>query len=186
MNPENDIMLVDGFAELARRLGISACRQFDPKLLNPEQKVRDFCSENKCGNYGNHYMCPPHIGSLEEVGVRLQPFQRGILLQYSRPLDVKGDMPGLRATKLDFHLKVLALEEHLRSHGARRLWGMVGGSCELCDACAAKSDKPCPYPDKARTSLAAIGIDVLRLLDSLGLDNKFYPDKVTWTGCILL
>ena len=186
MNQENDIALLADIAELAQQSGISACRQFDSSVLTPEQNVRDFCSENKCGNYGSHYMCPPHIGSLDEVRIQLRPFQRAILLQYSRPLDVKGDRLGLRATKLDFHTKVLALEEHLRSRGVRQLWGMVGGSCELCEACAAKFDKPCPNPDKARTSLAAIGIDVLRLLDSLGLDNKFYPDKVTWTGCILL
>ena len=31
----------------------------------------------------------------------------------------------------------------------------------------------------------AAGLDVLSLLDKLGLDNNFYPDRITWTGCIL-
>ena len=42
------------------------------------------------------------------------------------------------------------------------------------------------YPDKARMSMEAIGIDVLGLEKELGLDNKFYDDKINWTGCILI
>ena len=59
----------------------------------------------------------------------------------------------------------------------RKLW--------VCDPCHARLSEPCLYPDKAEVSLEALGIDVLDLLDAFGLDNKFYPDKITWTGCIL-
>jgi len=46
-------------------------------------------------------------------------------------------------------------------------------------------DEPCTYPDRARMSLEAIGIDVIKLLDKFGLDSEFHPDRITWTGCIL-
>jgi len=169
----------------AGQLGIETCLEFKAGLLVPEQRIRDFCVENKCGNYCNHFMCPPRVGSLEEIETRLEPFQRGILLQYSKLLDVRNDNEGLKQTKVDFHCKILRLEELLRSEGINNLWGMIGGTCELCEVCGARLDEPCPYPDKARTSMESIAIDVLGFLDKFGLDNKFCPDRITWTGCIL-
>ena len=77
------------------------------------------------------------------------------------------------------------MEEALKARGINPVWGMIGGNCGLCDICKARSNEPCLYPEKARMSLEAIAIDVMALLDKFGLDNKFYEDKITWTGCIL-
>jgi predicted metal-binding protein len=68
-------------SRLAQELGIETCLEFDAGLLAPEQRIRELCFANKCGNYGNNYMCPPHIGSLEEIKARLKKFHCGILLQ---------------------------------------------------------------------------------------------------------
>lgn len=171
--------------KVAEQLGIEPCLEFTPELLVPEQRIRNLCHEDKCGNYGKNYMCPPYSGSLEEIGVRLRNFKRGLLLQYSQPLDLKNDQESLRQSKLDFHNGILRLEEFLKDAGVEDVWGMIGGSCELCQICKAKLNEPCPYPEKARTSLAAIAIDVMALLKKFGLDDKFRPDKITWTGCIL-
>jgi len=176
---------VTSVLKFARRLGIETCLEFSPGLLVPEQRIRELCSEDKCGNYGKNYMCPPHIGSLEETKARLQKFQHGVLLQYSRSLDVRNDNEGLKQSKLDFHNKILQLEEFLRNEGVNDVWGMIGGSCELCAPCKAEVGEPCPYPNEARTSLTSLAIDILPFLDKFRLDNKFHPDKITWTGCIL-
>jgi predicted metal-binding protein len=169
----------------AQELGIETCLEFDAGLLIPEQRIRDLCFENRCGNYGNNYMCPPHIGSLEEIRVRLKKFQQGVLLQYSKALDVTSNIKGLRQTKVDFHNRVLQLEECLRNKGLRHVWGMIGGNCALCEICQAETGDPCPHPDKARTSLESLAINVMGLLEKFSLDCKFQPDRVTWTGCIL-
>jgi len=172
--------------EFARQLGIETCLEFDLDVLVPEERIRAFCLENKCGNYGHNYMCPPYVGSVEEIRIKLKKFKRGVLLQYAKSLDIRGDREGVRQTKVDFHHKIIQIEEFLRKEGINQVWGMIGGSCELCDVCKAKMSEPCPYPDKARTSLEAIAIDVLALLDKFGLDSKFHADKITWTGCVLL
>lgn len=188
-------------SKAAKRLGIETCLEFDPKLLVPQQKVRAACMENKCGSYGTHYMCPPHIGTIDEIKSRLKKFQRGVLLQYSQPVNVKSalegfmksgpeglmvsDLEGLIKSMLDFQNKVLSLERSLRKQGIEEIWGMLGGNCRLCEPCLAATGEPCLYPKKARNSLESIGIDVITLLNSFGLDSKFRDDKITWTGCIL-
>ena len=172
--------------EQALILGFDPCLEFDPTLLVPEERIRGYCIENRCGSYNANHMCPPRMGSPEEIAVRLQGFSEGVLLRYSRPLDVAKDREGVIRTKLEFHHLILRLERRLRRRGATQLWGLIGGNCELCRICAAIEKKPCRHPEKARTSLEAIGVDVIALLEKVGLDGQFHPDRITWTGCILM
>jgi predicted metal-binding protein len=169
----------------AHELGIETCAEFDTFLLKPEQRIRDFCYENKCGKFKNHYMCPPYVGSLSSIEEKLLEFRKGIILQYSRPLDVKNDIEGLIRSKLEFHEKILALELYADECGKPRPLGMIGGSCDLCATCKAVTKEPCPYPVKARMSLESIAIDVMALLDRLKLESEFRPDRIKWTGCLL-
>ena len=78
------------------------------------------------------------------------------------------------------------MRRRLRRRRLTGLWALIGGSCRLCPTCAAVEKKPCRHPDKARTSLEALGIDVIALQQRLGLDAAFLPDRITWTGCILI
>lgn len=172
--------------EQARKLGFDAAVEFDPGLLVPEERVRAWCRENRCGSYQDHHMCPPRVGSLEEAAARLRGFERGVLLQCSRPADVAHDREAAARTRLEFHHLVLRLERRLRRRGCSRMWAMIGGSCRLCRACAAIEDKPCRHPAQARTSLEALGIDVMGLRQRLGLEAAFHADRITWTGCLLL
>ena len=172
--------------EQARRLGFDQCLEFAPTLLVPEQRIRDYCVENRCGSYNVNHMCPPRIGSLHDIAARLDKFGQGMLLRYSRPLDVANDREGVTSTKLEFHRLILRLERRLKKRGVTPVWGLIGGNCELCQVCTAGEGKLCRHPEKARTSLEAIGVDVVGLLERLVLDGKFHPDRITWTGCILL
>ena len=173
------------FEELANSFGIETCIVFNTELLVPEERIRALCFEDKCDYYGKNYTCPPYVGSLKEIRLKLSGFQHGLLLQYSKAINVRGNREGVIKTKIDFHKKVLQMEEALKERGKNKVWGMIGGNCRLCDTCKSRTDEPCPYPDKARMSLEAIAIDVLALLDKFGLDNDFHEDKITWTGCIL-
>ncbi|MDD4859799.1 MAG: DUF2284 domain-containing protein [Dehalococcoidales bacterium] len=177
--------IADKGIERALARGISMAQPFDIKLLVPQARVRGYCGDDKCGNYNRNYSCPPFVGTLEEIGERLSKFQNGILLQYAKPAVIEKGNRELEKTKLDFHLKLLELEDFLKANGAAQVWGMPGGSCSLCRTCRATESKPCRHPEKVRNSMEAAGIDVLGLLAKLKLDNQFHPDRITWTGCVL-
>jgi predicted metal-binding protein len=172
--------------EFARQLGIEICHEFGSRILLPEDRIRAFCRENKCGSYSNNYMCPPRVGSIEEIKNKLKKYRRGILLLYSLDINVRSDREGVIRTQKEFHQKILRMEEYLKEKGISKVWGLIGGNCRLCDVCQARTAQPCLYPDEARMSLEAIGIDILALLSSFGLDNRFHAHKITWTGCILI
>jgi predicted metal-binding protein len=171
--------------EQAKRLGFDLCFEFDPTSLVPEERVRGYCLDNRCGSYNANHMCPPRVGSLEEARAALRGFPQGVLLQYSREMNVAYDLEGVIRTKMEFHRLILRLERRLKKRGAPRLWGLIGGNCGMCRTCTAVEDKPCRHPEKARASLEGIGVDVIALLEKLGLDGQFHLDRITWTGCIL-
>ena len=130
-------MDLESVLEQAARLEFDVCLEFDPALLVPEQRIRDYCVENRCGSYNVNHMCPPRIGSLHDIAARLDKFGQGMLLRYSRPLDVANDREGVIRTKLEFHHLILRLERRLRKRGATPVWGLMGGNCELCRTCTA-------------------------------------------------
>jgi len=169
----------------AKRLGFEPFLPFYPKVLVPEERIRALCVEDKCGNYGKNYTCPPFVGSVSDIRNRLKAYKNGILFQYTEALDVKTDREGVHQTMLDFHKRVLELETEALNAGFKRVWGMIGGNCQLCQPCRAETDEPCLYPDKARMSLESLAIDVMSLLERFGLDNRFHSHRITWTGCIL-
>lgn len=169
--------------EIAARLGLNACLPFDPAVLAPSETVRGYCRNNKCGTYGRNYMCPPYCGTLVKLSRKLRDYTGAWLLQYSAPLDLRNDPAAVDASKLDFHHKVLALEKEFPPE--RTVWGLIGGSCGLCESCNVLRGKPCAHPGEARSSLESIGISVADLLESLGLTLEFRDDRITWTGAIL-
>jgi len=171
--------------EFARRSGIEVCVEFSADILVPEERIRGYCRENRCGNYGNNYMCPPHNAQLTEINIKLRRYERGLLLQYVKEFDVAKDRGAALRSQLDFHKKLLSIEEFVRREENSEVWGLIGGSCQLCPKCEAGTGRPCAFPGEARMSLEAIGVNVIGLLDRLGLDSKFHKDKITWTGCIL-
>jgi predicted metal-binding protein len=174
-------------AEYVGKLGATKCQFVASQSLVPEERIRRYCYENKCGCYQRHLTCPPNTGTVQEVKERLKPFKTGILIQYSKDIDVRNDKDGLRETKLKLHHIVLETERYLKEEmGTDNVWGMIGGNCAWCDECAGYRDGPCTYPDKARVSMEALAIDVMALLEKLGLDTGFYDDKITWTGIVLL
>lgn len=170
---------------LSEKTGMIEFIDFDPSLLLPEERIREYCYQNLCGNYRKHYMCPPFIGTVEEIKSRLSNYTKAILIRYSEDVDVKEDRKKVKRTKIDFHKKILELEKFLHQKGIGA-WGLVGGYCSFCIECKAITDRPCKHPHKARPSLESLGIDVQKLLDNFGLDTNFYPDKIVWTGCILI
>ena len=169
----------------ARELGLPSLQEFDTAVLLPEDRIRAYCVEDKCGNFGKNYTCPPYVGSIGEIKERLARYKRGILFQYSRQVDVKENRRGVEESKVDFHEIVLQLEGFLNGKGIKDLWGMIGGSCALCGECYGKHGTPCPYPERARQSLESLGIDVIAFLKRFGLDSEFHSDRIIWTGCIL-
>lgn len=143
-------------AAQAKRLGFAFARSIDPAQIAVEPWVRLKCQFG-CSSYGLSLGCPPYALSEDKM--------RSILSRYRRALLVQGTPP----SKL-FHEQLLALERTLFLAGYTEALAFGAGPCPVCAKCSV--EEPCRFPEKARPSLEACGVDVYETARRAGLDLK--------------
>jgi len=67
----------------------------------------------------------------------------------------------------DAEIRVAELERTFFLRGAVKAWGLGAGPCRLCPTCPVESGS-CRYPERARPSMEACGIDVFTTAHNAG------------------
>ena len=110
-----------------------------------------------CGSYGKSYCCPPRTPRAEETREVLDGYERIIFfhLQWTK---------GLQSGRVIKHYmeSVVSLERELFLDGFYRAYALLAGPCTLCKECGLLNGQPCSFPDRARPSMEATGIDVYK------------------------
>ncbi len=135
--------------------------------------VRKKC-QHGCDRYGKGLQCPPN-GMDNEV-------TRDMIDSYSWGVLVEGMPPGG-----DFHEKLLGLEKRAFLSGYHKAFAFTAGHCPVCDECP--EDGICRFPDKARPSMEASGIDVYETAIRAGLTLQPVQEKmqyVKYFGLLIL
>jgi predicted metal-binding protein len=186
--------LLEKFKEAERLLefakdceGVSRVELISARDVVVDERVRFQCSHSGCREYGKRFMCPPYVPEVEEFKKLLSKYLMAIILQ------VEGQTAGETADEeakrlaLLLHEAVYRTEKQAFSSGFPFAAGFIGGPCILCEKCpAGDGHKYCVRREKARPSMEAMGIDVLKTCEKAGLKIAFMPGKVVWTGMILL
>lgn len=82
---------------------------------------------------------------------------------------------------------VYRLERKIFLDGYTRAFGMGCGPCCLCDTCDLQIE--CSFPEKARPSMEACGIDVYSTMANGGMELKVVrrrEDPYTMVGLVLI
>ncbi len=99
-----------------------------------------------CKSFASVLTCPPYSPSVEDVWDLLGGYHQALLVRGK-----SGEF--IRET-------VITLEKKLIHGGFHKAFGMGSGPCQLCVPC--DLEQGCKYPDKARPSVTACGIDVYK------------------------
>jgi predicted metal-binding protein len=152
-------------------------------VFSPEFRV--FCKENRCGNYGRNWRCPPEVGEIDDLIENLKLRTKALVFNHIGPLKSSYDWKGMTENGLVFGRVVRKI--------AQRIIPVVPGAvvlgagpCKNCDKCAILTQKPCRYPEKAATSLEACGIDVSQLAKLAGLKYINGPQTITYFGAVFV
>ena len=62
-----------------------------------EPAFRKLCESNACGMYGRSWMCPPHVGPVEELIARARRYRRALVYQTVDALEDSYDFEGMMA-----------------------------------------------------------------------------------------
>ncbi len=103
-----------------------------------------------CDGYGRTLTCPPYSPAPEQTRRMLTHYEYGLLVHGDEHADVS-DI-------------VSTLEREIFLDGYHKAFAMGAGPCDLCEKCP----KFCKYPERARPSMEACGIDVFSTVRANG------------------
>ena len=121
-----------------------------------------------CTHYGSLLTCPPYTPDVEEMSEVLVEYDNALLINASPETNVREI--------------VVQLEKLLKEKGFSKAFALSAQPCDLCDPCTIATN--CQYPEKARPTLQACGIDVKETIQNNGWDDLGQQTPCTPTHAI--
>lgn len=146
------------------------------------REVRAACEANLCGRYGKSWACPPGAGDWETLRDHYMKYQHALVYTTRHDIEDSFDLEGME----DGRIRHNDLDEAILDllSGESEPYELSGaGSCSICSKCT-YPDAPCRYPQKARRSMEACGIDVVALAKSCGINYTNGANTVTYFSII--
>lgn len=178
-------MNYEALIQLALDCGASKATIISQEKIITSPSFRDICSSNSCGMYGNCWMCPPDIGSINILIDKVKQYPYGLWYQTIWDIEDSFDFEGMFEAGR-FHV-VVSQNIHHRIKGmlSSNTLHLSCGGCRLCDRCAKLDNKPCCTPENALSSLEAYGIDVYQTTKDTNLKYINGTNTVTYFGILL-
>lgn len=172
------------FIDLALSLGASRACIIDVNniLFNPE--FRKFCEENACGFYGKNLMCPPDMGTVEQVISKAKSRSIGIFYETISPIKDFEDKDTIKLAGINQNVISEKMKQELLKMGAKDVLCM-STRCKYCDRCAKLDNKNCYHPDIAVGCLSAYCVDVSDLAKKCGMDYTCKEGTLSLFGLTL-
>lgn len=153
---------LDKFCKLAQKLQAKDTKVIATKDVFTSAWVRQKCKYG-CDGYGQCLTCPPYSPTPEDTRKVLDSYDTAILVHCT---DEWHDVRDI----------VVQLEREVFLSGYYKALSFGAGPCNLCNKCNLKE---CKYPEQARPSMEASGIDVFETARKAG----FPIEVLTSTQC---
>ncbi|MBC8282808.1 MAG: DUF2284 domain-containing protein [Nitrospinae bacterium] len=105
-----------------------------------------------CSQYAKLITCPPCTPDSEEMSEIINEYEKALLINASPDANVQEI--------------VVSLETSFKKKGYHKAFALGAQPCDLCSPCTVSTF--CQYPEKARPTLQACGIDVKATVDKNG------------------
>jgi len=158
------------YLDRAKKLGAKNAKIILATSVVTAEWVRLKCQFG-CDGYGQSLACPPLSPTPEQTRRTLQSYKHALLVHGDEYTDIREI--------------VSTLEREIFLDGYWKAFAMASGPCELCARCK----DFCKYPEKARPSMEACGIDVFTTVRSNGFPIEVVRsrrDKPNYYGLVLL
>ena len=150
----------------------------DPAALEFTPRVRWIC-EHECPMYGKSWACPPGVGSVEQCAARCAVFKNCLMISTITEVADISDMEATLATRPEHEAITNQVRDLMRAQGVEP-YILSTEACAACDRCAIADGLPCRRPDRMHPCIESHGINILPLLEDLGLAFQYGENVVTW------
>ena len=139
-------------------------------------EVREACARNACGRYGKSWTCPPGVGELADLREKYGAFSHVFVLTTRHPLEDSFDFEGMTAAGQEHNRIAETVLCGIREFPNEVL---IAHGCNRCEHCT-YPDAPCRFPELAKPSGEACGIDVVALAGAANVHYYGGPNTVTY------
>lgn len=155
----------------------------DLKELEFSERIRWIC-QNECPKYGTTWACPPGVGTVEACRERCMGYQNCLLISSIAEVQDIADIEETLATRPAHEALTEQVADILRDQEVQP-YILSTQACAICDRCAILDNQPCRFPEKMHPCVESHGINVVPILEKLGLEFQFGSNVVTWISLLL-
>ena len=156
---------------------------FQPKELEFSSRIRWIC-QNECPMYGKSWACPPAVGEVDECRRRCLGYENALLISTITEVGDIANIDETLATRPEHEAVTNQIRDLFRDQGIDP-YVLSTESCAECDRCAYLDGKPCRFPERMHPCVESHGINVLPLIEELGLCFQYGENVVTWFSLLL-
>jgi len=180
------VLDLNRLVEKAKESGAAAASAIGTSSIRFSEEFRTLCEQNSCGKYGTNWMCPPAVGTFEQVKARVLAFTEGVVFQTVCQVEDSFDFEGMAKAEQVHEQVYRKILEYIRSHiGSDKFLALNAGACKVCKQCTYPEGEDCRFPDKAVASVEAHCIDVNALVTGCNIPYINGPNTVSYVGLFL-
>ena len=155
----------------------------DPKELEFTDRVRWIC-EHECPMYGKTWACPPAVGSVNHCKARCRSYQNALMISTITEVCDIANIDECLATRPDHEAVTNQVRDFFREQGIEP-YILATESCAECERCAYLDGEPCRKPGRMHPCVESHGINILSVIEELGLTFQYGENVVTWFSLLL-
>lgn len=168
---------LDELKKSAIDLGADNAKEISTSIISIQDEIVELCKEPLCESYGESINCPPHTITPREFRENIRDYQKALIFKIDVDPEILLSDKRFETFKTIYEIAA-QLETLSLKAGYFLSKGFTAGSCKpvFCSEyeCQALIDgSSCRYPDLARPSMEALGINVFKLIKDVGWD--IYP-----------
>ena len=156
---------------------------FDPNTLEFTERVRWIC-QHECPMYGKSWACPPAVGSVNACKAKCLGYENALLISTITEVCDIANIDETLSTRPDHEAVTNTVRDLFRDQGIDP-YVLSTESCAECDRCAYLDGLPCRKPERMHPCVESQGINILPLIEELGLCFQYGENVVTWFSLLL-
>ena len=150
----------------------------DPQSIEFSERIRWIC-QHECPMYGKSWACPPGVGSVPECEGKCRRYSSCLMISTITEVSDIASIEETLATRPEHEAVTNQVRDLFREHGIEP-YVLSTEACAECDRCAYLDGQPCRFPDRMHPCVESHGINILSVLDELGLSFQYGENVVTW------
>ncbi len=160
------------------QLPLYAYHFIHPSDLEFTERIRHICRQ-ECPMYGKSWACPPGVGEVAQCKATCMGYENCLLIATITEVRDITDIAETLATR-PAHEAITNQVRDLFRQQSTEPYVLSTEACSVCERCSYLDGKPCLHPERMHPCVESHGINILPLLEQLGLQFQYGENVVTW------